>query len=124
MDADQDRERFWSLVAREECQSCTRHKPWTEAHLLTALAPWDEKSIVYNIIQYEDLIYLISWGAGKFNIRSFAIGGQTDRTAKVTQFTNSGTSHLHIQSQNVGRCENEQSRFFTLTKILLGLTSK
>jgi len=39
VDADQDKERFWSPVAREECQSCTRRKPWTEARLLTALGP-------------------------------------------------------------------------------------
>ena len=65
MDADQDKERFWSPVAREECQSCTRRKPWTEARLLTALGPWDEKPIVYNIyIKSEIFIYLISWGAG------------------------------------------------------------
>ena len=63
-DADQDMERFWSLVAREECQSCTRRKPWTEARLLTALGPWNENFNDYNIVKSENFLYLISWGAG------------------------------------------------------------
>ena len=64
MDADQDMERFWSLVAREECQSCTRRKLWTEARLLTALGPWNENFNDYNIVKSETFLYMISWGAG------------------------------------------------------------
>ena len=112
MDADQDMERFWSLVARVECQSCTRRKPWTEARPLTALEPWDENFIDCSIVKSEIFIYLISWGANKIDLRSYAIGGQADRTAKVAQLTNSGAGHLHIQSENVGRCKTKQARFF------------
>ena len=93
-------ERFWSLVAREECQSCTRRKPWTEARLLTALGPWKEKSTHCNIIQSEIFIHLISRGACQFKLRSFAVIGQTDQTAEIAQLTNSAAGHLHKKSQD------------------------